>query len=117
MIIEFKLYEDYLSDVYLRNITDRGIVNMYIDGEIYILLYHGTNRENSKKILRTGKFKNGTWFSPDIDIARRYSLMTGSKTPVIFNMYIKLDSLYISGDYFIAKHDLHNDKHGQSIYE
>lgn len=117
MIIEFKIYEDYISDNILKNITERGIDNMYIDGESYILLYHGTNRENSKKIIRTGKFKNGTWFSPDEETAKRYSLMTGSNNPVYFMMYIKLDSLYPSGDYFIAKHDLRNDKHGQSIYE
>ena len=117
MIKNFKIYEDYLSDNKLKNVIDRGIEKMKIDDSIYILLYHGTNRENSKKIIRTGKFKTGTWFTPDLDIAKRYSLMTGSKTPVFFIVYVKLESLYISGDYFVAKYDLRNDKHGQSIYE
>lgn len=117
MIKKIKVFENWIKEQSIKNIIDRNITNIVIGGEYYIYLYHGTNKPNYNKIIRTGKFNNGTFFSTDFEIANRYSLMIGTKKSIVLAQYIKLDALYTSGEYFIAKYDLHNDKHGASIYE
>jgi len=112
-----KIFEDYISDMLLDNINKRGIDKIVIDGNYYIYLYHGTNKNNFNKIIYTGKFKSGTFFTTEFDVAKRYSLMTGSKKSIVLAQYIRLDYLFTSGDYFVSKQDIFNTKYGASIYE
>lgn len=111
MIVNFKIFENLVSDDILKNIKDRNIETIIVDDDIYVRLYHGTNITNYKKILKSGKFNKGTWFTDDFNIAKKYSLMTGTRKPMVFSIYVKLSSLYCNG-YFVANHDLRNDKYG-----
>ncbi len=86
-----------------------------VDG--FIRLYHGTSPANWKKILKTGKFKSGTWFAQDYDTARRYGMLAISKGQPIVNMtYVDAGSLHISGSYWVAAGDLIEDNKRNNFY-
>jgi hypothetical protein len=109
---------NWIANVVLQKAKELNIDIIDIDNKKYIKLYHGTNKKNLKKILRTGKFNNGTWFTHDFDTAKTYSLMSdNTDKPTILTQYICIDSLLPSGNFFVAKKEVFNDKYGSAIYE
>jgi hypothetical protein len=74
-----------------------------------ITVWHGTNKQNHKKILKSGKFKMGTWFAPDEETARRYALMASKTKKSAVLMYVRIDAdqLYGPGPYYTAKKNIH----------
>ena len=73
-----------------------------------LLLWHGTNKQNHKKILKSGKLLSGSWLTDDEKVARRFGLMTVSRTSDVVVMLIAVDAdkLYFNG-YYCTKQDLY----------
>jgi tRNA nucleotidyltransferase/poly(A) polymerase len=112
------------SDFYKKINLDFAIRNNVtihdINGEKFLQVYHGTTPVNFKKILKSGKFKSGTFFAIDYETAKKYSLMTNnSGKPYVFSAVINAKSFFISGDYLIARYDLFENKRGigHGVYE
>jgi tRNA nucleotidyltransferase/poly(A) polymerase len=109
---------DYTKESILKFIKDR---NLYLMDGKYLELYHGTDPASYRKIEKSGKLKSGTWFGIDYETSRRYGLMRLHRgEPVVMKIYVDIDSLYISSEYFIAKHDLKMNLmygSGSNVYE
>jgi len=73
----------------------------------FIFLYHGTNQANHKKIIKSAKYKAGTWFAVDEETARKYGRQSISKgEPVVSIAIVYMGSLYYNG-YFSSLEDLY----------
>jgi tRNA nucleotidyltransferase/poly(A) polymerase len=112
------------SDFYEKMNLDFAIRNKVtiheLNGEKFLQVYHGTTPANFKKILKSGKFKSGSWFGIDYETSKRYSLMTNnSGKPYVFSVLINAKSFFISGDYLVARYDLIENKSGigHGVYE
>lgn len=74
------------------------------EGE-YLMLWHGTNTANAKKITKQHRFKAGTWFAADQETAMKYARMAGGK-PQLMMVFIHAGSVLPSGDYWTSQADL-----------
>lgn len=84
--------------------------NIRTEGD-FIFLYHGTSAANMKKILKSGKFKMGTWFAKTLSESEKYAAMKGSKPATsVFVLY--MGSLTYNG-YFTSQEDLHYWRNGK----
>lgn len=72
------------------------------DGD-FIFLYHGTSEGNLKKILKSGKFKMGTWFAKSLEEAQKYAALKGKPATSVYTVY--MGSLTYNG-YFTSQEDL-----------
>jgi hypothetical protein len=98
--LDFKFYEQ--MNLALARQRQIPIVN-----ERFLMLYHGTSQKNHTQILKTNKFKMGTWFTPDREIAEKYAAMTGTRKTMIIYAPIYAGGLFSSGDYFTSNTDLY----------
>ncbi len=98
---------NFLKTEVSKYILESGIK---IINEDFVFLYHGTSKKNYDKILKTERFNNGTFFSPNFDEAKRYSMML-SKTgkPFVMGSLLYIPSLTITGGYFVTNEDLYYD--------
>lgn len=76
-----------------------------MENEEYVRVWHGTNPKNWKAILKTGKFKMGSWFAEDEATARQYALMscTPRMKPVVSFVVVQKKYLYYNGYYCSQK--------------
>lgn len=108
-------HNEYTKRELLRVIKEKNI--QLIDGK-YMQLYHGTSPSNYKKILKTGRINAWSWFSDDYAISRRYALMATQRgEPVVMTVYINIDSIVATGDYFVCTKDVYMTKTNNMLYE
>lgn len=107
-------YKQYLLENEILDVVkERNIQHSYIDGKIFLHLYHGTSKNNFNKILKFGKFNVNTYFTEDENIAKRFAQMYG-KSYVVDFVIVNSDSLVFDGNYFYSKKIL-NFKNGVYI--
>lgn len=68
-----------------------------------IMLYHGTSKKNADEILRTGKFKGNPFFSPDKDIAEKFSRQVKGKQRVVLPIIVSPDAVLPTGGYLSTR--------------
>lgn len=80
-----------------------------IESPKYLRLWHGTTTANHKKILRSGKFKAGTYFTDKEEIARQYSRMAvrTERSAIVMFVAIAEDALRFDGYYWTCIRDVH----------
>lgn len=79
----------------------------------YVIVYHGTNKRNMDRIIKSNMLKAGTWMSPNIDVAKKYSLQSVSRSADarVDTFVVYLGSLTYfpneDGGYFQSNEDLY----------
>lgn len=104
-IVEELNDNDYQSRLeVIKNICNE--IGQRTEGD-FVVLYHGTSPANHKKILKSGKFKSGTWFGNDFETAKKFGNMTISRGECVVQMsLIYMGALYYNG-YFSSTCDLY----------
>jgi len=95
----------------LEGIKKYSVDTQTIEGETYLYLYHGTSKKNKKIIDKTEKLNSGTFFSHDIEVSKRYSMMYGEKTPIVMFCLVNINGLMFDGNYFVSNQDLYQKNH------
>lgn len=72
----------------------------------FIVVYHGTSEANLKKIVRSGKFKMGSFFASDYDTAMKYATGMSNK-PVVTMAIVYSGSVLPSTMYWTSNEDLY----------
>ena len=99
-----KTFKNYLTESAkdILNVAKKNKLQV-IDNK-YIGVWHGTPPATHKKILKTGKFKNFSWFGMNQETAKRFGQQSMSKgQPVTMLVFINADSLNFTGEYFTSK--------------
>jgi hypothetical protein len=106
---------DYIYNETLKAIEDGNLYTIENNGKKYVSLWHGTSPANHKKILKSGKFLSGTYFGRDQETAKRYGGMHISRgEPVTMNVFVDIDKIYPSSDYFVSKEEVY---YSNGLYE
>ncbi len=93
------------------------VVHSLPDGE-YLTLYHGTSPKSHKDILKSGKFKEGTFFAKDYATARRYGLMKiGRGEPVVMQVHIHVKDLAYNGYFYLRGSEVKELMSPKSFYK
>lgn len=69
-----------------------------------VRVYHGTSEKNLKGILKDKKFKGFPFFSPDKDIAQKFSKQAGGKS-IVHEMEVHPSALTTTGNYLSARQE------------
>lgn len=116
----FALFEQYLEesnnnyDFFINNIKKIAKENnIDTDGD-FIYLYHGTNLKNYNAILKSKKFKAGTWFSEKQEVAERFAKQSTNGKIVVMRVKLYMGSLYYNG-YFTTQEELYLIKNNEYV--
>lgn len=122
-----KIKESRFDSAYIRYITETKIAhvpddvrkanvkrnleiakerNIRTDGE-FMLLFHGTSNANMKKIHKTNRFNNGTWFGADIETAELYAKRNHGDKSSIDSVFVWAGVLSPSGKYWVSNEELY----------
>lgn len=94
--------EQFFRGIVFKYLKQNGYDNAIIDDE-HVRLYHGTSESNAKKIVKSNTFKNFPWFSPDEEVAKKYSKMVGGNKAYVMTAIVKASSLIPSSGQLTAR--------------
>lgn len=112
-IFESRALDKSVHDIALKRNKEFAKKHGFMVQGDYAVLFHGTNKKNMKQILKSGMLKQGTWMTPNLDVAKRYSRQTVSRAAdaIIDTFVVYLGSItYMpneEGGYFQSNEDLH----------
>lgn len=116
----FALFEQYLEESnnnyeFIIDIIKKIAKENNIDTEgDFIYLYHGTNLKNYNAILKSNKFKAGTWFSEKQEVAERFARQSTNGKIAVMHVKLYMGSLYYNG-YFTTQEELHLIKNNEYV--
>lgn len=124
-LVDPKLYESLSKSEHdtalKRNKEAAKKYGFMIQGD-YAVLFHGTSKKNMKAIQKSGTLRQGTWMTPELDVAKKYSRQVTSRASdsIIDTFVVYLGSLIYSpndeGGYFQSNEELHY-KEGKYVPE
>ncbi len=87
---------------FVSEVSPKSIIN-----EKFIMVYHGTKMKNYKSIIKSGMFKEFSFFALDFDTAKRYSMMVGNNNGVVIQAVIYSGSLIPIGEYLTSNENVY----------
>ena len=71
----------------------------------FLILFHGTSESTLKKIVKSGKFKSGTFFARDYDTAMSYARGLGGK-PIVTMAVMYAGALFPTTEYWTSNEEM-----------
>lgn len=105
----FRVPDDIREINVQRNLDISKEHGVETSGE-FMKLYHGTSNSNVKKINKSNRFNQWTWFAEDIDTAKLYATRNHGKKSTVLSVWLYAGSILGGSDgYWSSQEDLYNE--------